>query len=124
MNSPQNTIAQFLVEEVEPPPLPLAELTWRRFVRHKMAIFGLIVLALLILYSFGGGFFVSEAYANQTDTSLRLDAPVAAHPFGTDTVGRDILARTMYDRPDCRERGSAAGDPDRSARGLLWRLDR
>jgi len=96
MNPSQNTIAQLFVEEVEPPPLPLAQLTWRRFVRHKMAIFGVLVLLLLILYSFGGGFFVSEAYANTTDTSLRLDAPVAAHLFGTDTVGRDILARTMY----------------------------
>jgi len=96
MNPSSNTIPQFIVEEVEPPPLPLSQLTWRRFVRHKMAIFGLIVLSMLVFYSFGGGFFVSEAYANKTNTSLRLDAPVAAHPFGTDTVGRDILARTMY----------------------------
>jgi peptide/nickel transport system permease protein len=96
MNPTQNTVAQLIVEEVEPPPLSLAQLTWRRFVRHKMAIFGLIVLLLLILYSFGGAFFISEKYANRNDTKLRLDPPVAAHPFGTDTVGRDILARTLY----------------------------
>jgi peptide/nickel transport system permease protein len=78
------------------PPLSLRELTWRRFRRHKMAMFGLITLLVLILYSFGGAFFLSESYANYTDTSLRLQAPSALHPFGTDTVGRDILARTIY----------------------------
>jgi peptide/nickel transport system permease protein len=82
--------------EVEPPPLGLRELAWRRFRRHKMAMLGLVVLGALILYSFGGSLFVSESYANFTDTSLRLQAPSAAHPFGTDTIGRDILARTIY----------------------------
>ena len=96
MSESHTAVAQLFVEEVEAPPLTLAQLTWRRFVRHKMAIFGVVVLLLLVLYSFGGGFFVSEKYANTTNTSLRLDAPVAEHPFGTDTVGRDILARTIY----------------------------
>ena len=45
---------QLLVAEVEAPPLTLANLTWRRFRRHKMAIFGAVVLVLLTLYSFGG----------------------------------------------------------------------
>jgi peptide/nickel transport system permease protein len=39
---------------------------------------------------------VSESYANYTDTKLRLQAPTQTHLFGTDTVGRDILARTIY----------------------------
>jgi peptide/nickel transport system permease protein len=78
------------------PPLSLGELTWRRFRRHKMALFGAVVLILLFLYSFGGALFVSEDYANLTDTTLRLQPPSAEHPFGTDTVGRDILARTLY----------------------------
>jgi peptide/nickel transport system permease protein len=96
MNETRTAVAQLFVEEEEPPPLSLARLTWRRFLRHRMAIFGVFVLILLVLYSFGGGFFLSEAYANATDTSLRLAAPTAAHLFGTDTVGRDILARTIY----------------------------
>ena len=82
--------------EVEPPPLSLLQLTWRRFRRHKMAMMGAIVLLLLVGYSFGGAFLVTEAYANDTETSLRLKGPSNAHPFGTDTVGRDILARTIY----------------------------
>ncbi|MAT40768.1 MAG: peptide ABC transporter permease [Anaerolineaceae bacterium] len=67
-----------------------------RFVRHKMAVFGLIMLVILILYSFGGAFIFTEAEANFTNTKLRLNPPSAENPFGTDTVGRDILIRTIY----------------------------
>ncbi len=67
-----------------------------RFKRHKMAVFGLIVLLLLFFFSFGGSFFYPESEANFTDTKLRLNAPSKEHPFGTDTVGRDIFKRTIY----------------------------
>src|SRR5512145_926962 len=83
-------------DDLEGPPLTLRQLTWRRFRRHKMAIFGLIVLALLVIYSYGGMIFFSEADANRNDTTKRLQPPSAEHPFGTDTVGRDILVRTIY----------------------------
>jgi peptide/nickel transport system permease protein len=83
-------------DELETPPLSLRELTWRRFRRHKLAIFGAVVLVFLFFYSFGGALFVSEKFANFNDTTLRLTAPLLAHPFGTDTIGRDILARTIY----------------------------
>lgn len=84
------------IDELEAPPLSLRQLTWRRFLRHKMAVFGSVTLILLFLYCFGGALFVSEAYANYTDTGARLQSPSLEHPFGTDTVGRDILARTIY----------------------------
>lgn len=83
-------------EEREPPPLSLGTLVWRRFLRHKMAVAGVVMLVLLILYSLAGALFFSEAYANHTDTRLRLQPPSPEHPFGTDTVGRDILARSIY----------------------------
>jgi len=76
--------------------LTVRQLVWRRFRRHKMAMAGAVMLCLLILYSFGGALFFTEEYANHTDTSLRLQPPSREHPFGTDTVGRDILARTIY----------------------------
>ncbi len=85
-----------LIAEIEAPPLSLSDLTWRRFKRHKMAIAGLVVLILLVIYSFGGAFFVTEKYANFTNTKERLQPPSAAHPFGTDTIGRDLFARTNY----------------------------
>jgi peptide/nickel transport system permease protein len=84
------------LDELEAPPLTLGQLTWRRFRRHRMAIFGAITLVLIFLYAFGGALFFSEADANHTDTGIRLQAPTREHPMGTDTVGRDILARTIY----------------------------
>ena len=85
-----------LQEEFKAEALTPAQLVRMRFMRHKMAVFGLIVLVLLILYSFGGAFFYSEAEANFTETQIRLNAPSSEHLFGTDTVGRDILIRTIY----------------------------
>ena len=85
------------------------QLAWQRFRRHKMAMAGLIVLAGLFVYVFAAGAFLSrgmcaplgrelsgEAFANCNDTGIKLQAPSAAHPFGTDTIGQDILARTIY----------------------------
>lgn len=96
MDTTVNQSIPSLLEEVEAPPLTPRQLVWLRFRRHRMAVFGTITLILLVLYAVGGAFIFPESYSNYTDTKLRLQAPSAAHPFGTDTVGRDILARTIY----------------------------
>ena len=83
-------------DDLVAPPLTLWQMGWLRFRRHKMAIFGGVVLIMLFLYAFGGAFLYTEKYANFNDTSQRLLAPSPAHPFGTDSIGRDILARTIY----------------------------
>ncbi|HLE28288.1 MAG TPA: ABC transporter permease, partial [Anaerolineales bacterium] len=82
---------------------------WRRFRKHRMAMAGLVTLVLLSLYVSLGGPLLSqgyctpigrtvrgEAWANCNDTSLRLQPPSAQHVFGTDVIGRDIFARTIY----------------------------
>jgi peptide/nickel transport system permease protein len=83
-------------EEIERPPLTPAQLAWRRFRRHKMAMFGAGLLIAIILYVTAGAFFYSEADANYTDLYIKLSPPSWEHPFGTDLTGRDILARTIY----------------------------
>jgi peptide/nickel transport system permease protein len=90
------------------PPLSPMALAARRFRKHRMAIFGLSLLVLLVLYVVFGGLLVrgyctpikqslsGEAWANCNDTSLKLQPPSAEHIFGTDVIGRDIFARTIY----------------------------
>lgn len=77
-------------------PLTPTQRVLRRFVRHRAAMVGLLLLAAVILYILIGSFIFSEADANYNDTSRRLQPPSAEHPFGTDRIGRDILARTIY----------------------------
>jgi peptide/nickel transport system permease protein len=89
-------------------PLSPEQLGWRRFRKHRMAMTALVILGLLVLYVIVGGLLVrgycrpidktvtGEAWANCNDTSLKLKPPSALHPFGTDVIGRDILARTVY----------------------------
>lgn len=89
-------------------PLSPLKLGVRRFRRHRMAMFGLGLLVLLILYISLGGFashgycspikqsVSGEVWANCNDTSLKLKPPSSGHVFGTDVIGRDIFARTIY----------------------------
>jgi len=73
---------------------PWAE-AWRRFRRHKLAVAGLVVLALMMLMVYVGPFFWKVAI-NDIDFSARLTPPTLAHPFGTDDLGQDVLARMLY----------------------------
>jgi len=85
-----------LLEVTERPPLTPAQVAWRRFKRHKMALAGIGLLVAIILYVTAGAFFFSEKEANRTDLSIKLQSPSMEHPFGTDLTGRDMLARTIY----------------------------
>ena len=73
-----------------------AQMAFRRFVRHKMALVGAGLLIALILYVSAGSLFYSEENANYVDLRARLSPPSWEHPFGTDLAGRDLLARTIY----------------------------
>jgi peptide/nickel transport system permease protein len=84
------------VAEPQRQPLTPAQVALRRFRRHKMALFGLVLLALLVLYVTLGALFFSEADANRVSLSHKLSPPSWEHPFGTDLAGRDIMARTIY----------------------------
>lgn len=68
----------------------------RRFRRHRMAVLGGVLLLFIMVYTIGGAFIYTEAQANYNDTSRRLLAPSAEFPLGTDNIGRDVLARTIY----------------------------
>ena len=78
------------------PPQSPFQLAWQRFRHHKMAMFGVGLLIAILIYVTFGAWIFSESDANYNDLKARLQSPSAAHPFGTDGTGRDILARTIY----------------------------
>ena len=70
---------------------------WKRLCRNKTAVLGLIIVAILVLIAIFAPIVLD--YENQvikTDYGNALKAPCAAHPFGTDEMGRDILVRVLY----------------------------
>jgi len=67
----------------------------RRLLRRKGAVFGLFVIALLIAAALLAPLISPYDPSLQTWTAVRK-APSALHWFGTDDVGRDVLARVIY----------------------------
>lgn len=68
---------------------------WRRFRRHRLAVVGAGVLLVMIVAILLGPF-VWKVAINEIDFTARLKGPSWAHPFGTDDLGQDILARMLY----------------------------
>lgn len=68
-----------------------------RFVRNRAAIIGALFIIFLFLLCFLGPLFwkIDPNFANVLDVNATLAPPSVAHPFGTDDVGRDTLARFM-----------------------------
>ncbi len=68
---------------------------WVQFRKHKLAMIGLTILALIILFVLVGPL-VYPKDPEYIDFTVANLAPAAQYPFGTDNLGRDQLARNMY----------------------------
>jgi peptide/nickel transport system permease protein len=78
-------------------------LTWRRFRRSRLAVIALAYVALMsILALLAPWIAVQRPSAvvpfgpNDVDIMHRLEAPSPEHRFGTDDLGRDVLARMIH----------------------------
>jgi len=73
-----------------------AAAAWRRLVASPAARAGLvIVVAVLLVALVTPAVHVYDA-STDADLTLRLKPPTGAHPFGTDSLGRDILVRVLH----------------------------
>lgn len=68
---------------------------WRRFRRHKMALFSAFAL-FLIMFGVLAGPFIWRVPINEIDFAAKLQGPSWSHPLGTDDLGQDLLARLIY----------------------------
>ena len=70
----------------------MAAMTWRRFRKHKPAMFSAAILAIIVI----GCVFVPLIFGYDpynAPVELRRQPPSIAHLFGTDELGRDLLMR-------------------------------
>lgn len=82
---------------------------WRRLLRNRLAVFGIIVVAIVTLASLLGPFVIKQLTGVTpdyipTDVALLRSIPPLTgpdgsfswtHPMGTDNQGRDLLARVL-----------------------------
>jgi len=68
---------------------------WVQFRHHKLAMAGLGTLVLLIAATLLGPYIYTTPIGT-IDFTVALSGPSAAHPFGTDDEGRDLLARVLW----------------------------
>jgi peptide/nickel transport system permease protein len=68
---------------------------WRRFRRHKLAVASAVILGLMaVAVAFGP--LLWRVPINDIDFGAHLEGPSWTHPFGTDDLGQDLLARMLY----------------------------
>ncbi len=72
---------------------------WRRIRRlireNPLGIFGLLVILVLAVFAVLAGV-IAPYDPSQYDSRAVLLNPTAAHPFGTDYLGRDMFSRVIY----------------------------
>ena len=66
-----------------------------RLFKNKLAVAGLVTIALLVLVAILAPVLAPSPYEAQ-DLESTYQFPNAAHPLGTDNLGRDIMSRLIY----------------------------
>lgn len=69
-------------------------LAWRRFKGDAGSMSGLLLLAAIVLFCVAGPW-LWGVDPDRQDLVLGVTSPSVIHPFGTDELGRDLLARVM-----------------------------
>lgn len=71
---------------------------WYRYRKNKVALLGLVILAVMILMAICSALdlFVPYSKAIEQNGVDRLQPPSLEHLFGTDEFGRDVFARVYH----------------------------
>ncbi|MBE3589618.1 MAG: ABC transporter permease [Firmicutes bacterium] len=80
------------MEAIERPPVTFWSDVWRRFRKNRLAMFGLVLLALMLLMAAVGPL-LTPYDASANNWAIGNKGPSHEHWFGTDQLGRDIFTR-------------------------------
>lgn len=72
------------------------ELIGYRFRKNKLAMLGVFMLASIVLVTLLAPVFIPYENVIHQNVRQKLKGPSAEHIFGTDELGRDMLARVLY----------------------------
>ena len=90
-----NVMAAPVPEVAEVEPINRLQALWTTLKRKPLGALSAALIAVIVL---------TAVFANviapydplDADPTIRLAAPSAAHPFGTDDIGRDVFSRIIY----------------------------
>lgn len=83
-------------ERAQPAPaISYTGLIWHRFIAHRLAVAGAILLGIFVLLATFASL-LSPYSPSEPDLSNQLAPPSLQHPLGTDPLGRDVLTRLLY----------------------------
>lgn len=69
---------------------------WFRFSKNKLALVGLVMMLVILFLVIFANLFLDASLVTDMDASNMFSAPSPSHWFGTDSYGRDVLARVIY----------------------------
>ena len=75
----------------------IAHELWLRFLKNKTAVLGLAIFCVIVAVAIAAQWIADyDTVVIKINIAERLQPPGARHWFGTDELGRDILARVIY----------------------------
>ncbi len=90
----QTPVLELIPEIVTAQPISMRAGIWKRFRKHPGAIFGFIIIFLLVILTVLAPLSPYDPEASKI--SERYHPPSWAHPMGTDALGRDLFTRALY----------------------------
>ena len=84
-----------MTEELKEKAVGPWKMMYRNFVRNKLAVVGVIIFVLIILFVFLGPAF-SPYGRDEMNYMLSMKSPTWSHLLGTDKLGRDYMTRVMF----------------------------
>jgi peptide/nickel transport system permease protein len=70
-------------------------LAWRRFLKHRLALVGAVIILLLVVMAVLAPW-IAPHDPNHVDIMNAREGPSPGHLLGFDVVGRDVLSRLIY----------------------------